>query len=139
MIKSYKHLRQLLTFEDRFDYLKLKGIVGRDTFGFDRYLNQNLYQSKEWLKVRNQVIIRDEGCDLGILDRQIFQGILIHHINPINKFDIETRNPCIFDLNNLICTSQNTHNAIHYGDKSLLITIPKERKKGDTCLWSIVY
>ena len=135
MLKTYSDLRRLQTFEERFAYLKLGGVVGQTTFGFERYLNQVLYRSQEWKLVRRDVIVRDDGCDLGIPDREIFGRLLIHHINPISIDDIEDSNPCVFDLNNLICTTHNTHNAIHYGDASLLATLPKERRKGDTCLW----
>jgi len=134
-IKTYKELSRLPTFEERFNYLKLGGSVGRATFGFDRYLNQSLYQSREWKKIRNDVIVRDGGCDLGIPSREIFIRTLIHHINPITVEDIEDANDCVFDINNLICTSYDTHNAIHFGDESLLIRLPKERRKGDTTLW----
>lgn len=135
MIKSYKDLRRLYTFEERFEYLKLGGVVGRETFGFARYVNQNFYRSPEWKRVRRDVIIRDGSCDLGITDREIFSHIIIHHINPITVEDIEYGSDSIFDLNNLICTTHNTHQAIHYGDERLLIRLPKERKRGDTYLW----
>lgn len=135
MIKTYRELRQLQTFEDRFNYLKLNGSVGKSTFGFDRYLNQLLYHSKEWKTIRNEIIIRDEGCDLGIPDRSIYTGLLIHHINPITIENIEHNDPCVFDPNNLICTCHSTHQAIHYGDESHLVRIPKPRVKGDTKLW----
>jgi len=135
MIKTYKELSRLPTFEERFNYLKLGGSVGRATFGFDRYLNQSLYQSREWKKIRNDVIVRDGGCDLGIPGREIFIRTLVHHINPIAVEDIEDANDCVFDMNNLICTSYDTHNAIHFGDESLLVRLPKERRKGDTTLW----
>ena len=134
-IKTYKELSRLPTFEERFNYLKLGGSVGRATFGFDRYLNQALYQSREWKKIRNDVIVRDGGCDLGIPGREIFIRTLVHHINPIAVDDIEDANDCVFDMNNLICTSYDTHNAIHFGDESLLVRLPKERWKGDTTLW----
>jgi len=135
IVRSYRELRRLQTFEERFEYLKLGGLVGQETFGFERYLNQVFYRSREWKKARNDAIIRDEGCDLGILDREIQGRIIVHHINPITIEDIELGRPCIFDLNNLICTSHNTSNAIHYGDASLLPRLPKERRKGDTLLW----
>ena len=135
MIKSFPELIRLRTFEERFEYLRLGGVVGRSTFGFERYLNQVLYHSREWKIVRRNVIIRDASCDLGISDRIIFNNLLIHHINPITIDDIENSNAIMFDMNNLICTSLNTHNAIHYGDASLLINLPKERSKGDTRLW----
>lgn len=136
MIKSYRDLRRLKTFEERYDYLRLGGVVGRSTFGFDRYLNQTLYRSPEWKRVRNAVIIRDNGCDLGIPDRAINEQILIHHINPISIEDIENRASCVLDPDNLITTTLVTHNAIHYGDASQLIRLPTERRKGDTTLWT---
>lgn len=133
--KNYSELIQLPTFEERFRYLKLQGTVGKETFGFDRYLNQALYCSEEWKRTRNRVIARDNGCDLGIEGREIFNRILIHHINPITKEDVIDRNPIIFDLNNLIATTHKTHLAIHYGDESLLITSPIIRTPNDTCPW----
>lgn len=137
-IKTYKELCQLKTFEERFEYLKLNGGVGQTTFGFERYLNQILYKSKPWKSIRREIIIRDKGCDLGILDRDIVTHLLVHHLNPITLEDIEFGRDRVFDPNNLICTSLNTHNAIHYGDASLLARLPVERRKGDTCPW-IVY
>lgn len=135
--KSYSELIQFPTFKERFDYLKLNGAVGVDTFGWNRYLNQALYRSKEWKDFRNHIILRDEGCDLGIPDHEIFQRrwIIIHHINPIMPEDIENRDPMIFDPDNVICTILNTHNAIHYGDSSLLVTDPIIRTPNDTCPW----
>ena len=136
MSKTYGMVVALSTFEDRFEYLKLGGMVGSATFGSHRYLNQVLYTSKEWANIRRKVIIRDNACDLAFPDRIITDKILIHHLNPITIEDIVNRNPCIFDLNNLICVSANTHNAIHYGDKNLLTTTTYvERKKFDTCPW----
>lgn len=135
MIKSYRELIRLPTFEERFAYLKMGGSVGRETFGFDRYLNQAFYNSREWKRTRRDIIVRDESCDLGIFDREIFGKIVIHHINPITIEDLENGDWCVFDPNNLICTSPNTHNAIHYGDESLLSLLPKERRRGDTKLW----
>lgn len=135
MIKSYSELITIPTFEERFEYLQLKGLIGKETFGFDRYLNQQLYRTKEWRSIRDKAIIRDNGCDLGVEGYDIVGRILIHHINPITIDDILKGNPIVFDLENLICTSHNTHNAIHYGDESLLITAPKERCKNDTCPW----
>lgn len=139
MIKSYKELRHLRTFEERFEYLKIGGVVGRETFGFERYLNQNFYQSPEWKHTRRGIILRDNGCDLGIRDREIFGRIIIHHINPISIDDIELGRDCIFDPDNLISCSHDTSNAIHYGDASLLIKPPQERRKGDTQLWKAAY
>lgn len=135
MIRCYSELIKLKTFEERFDYLKLKGIVGKDTFGFDRYINQELYKSMEWMSLRDKIIIRDNGCDLGIEDRIIYGKIIIHHINPLRKEDIINRSQYLLNPEYLICVSMNTHNAIHYGDKNLLITSPIERTKNDTCPW----
>lgn len=135
MMKRYSELSQLKTFEERFNYLKLGGCVGRDTFGFDRYLNQIFYQSTEWRRVRDQVIIRDNGCDLGILDRPIQGKILIHHLNPITAKDIEERNADIINPEFLIAVSHITHNAIHYGDENLLAKDPIVRMPNDTCPW----
>ena len=135
IVRSYRELIRLPTFEERFEYLKLGGVVGRETFGFDRYLNQILYKSKEWKLFRRDMIVRDSCCDLAMLDREIHGLVIVHHINPITIEDIENRNPCVFDPDNTVCSSHTTHNAIHYGDKSLLITLPKERRKGDTIPW----
>ena len=135
MNKSYRGLRRLSTFEERFEYLKMNGVVGKETFGFDRYLNQMLYQSREWKHIRREVILRDNGCDLGIFDREIHSQILVHHINPITLEDIEDGAYCIFDLDNLITTTFQTHNAIHYGDISLLPRLPEVRTKNDTIPW----
>ena len=134
-IKTYSELIALPTFEDRFEYLQLKGIVGQETFGFDRYLNQILYNSKEWKHLRNEIIVRDNGCDLALDGFEIHGRILIHHINPITIDDVIKRREMVFDPENLICVTHNTHNAIHYGDKSLLITGPIERRANDTCPW----
>ena len=137
MNRSYSKLRQLQTFEERFEYLKLGGTVGRSTFGFDRYLNQSFYNSREWKRVRNDIIVRDGACDLGISDRAIYGKIIVHHITPITIDDVEQGADCLFNPDNLICTSHNTSEAIHYGDASLLTRIPKERQKGDTTLWTV--
>ena len=134
-IKTYSELITLPTYEERFNYLKLEGVVGEMTFGFDRYLNHKLYTSQEWKTVRNQVIVRDNGCDLACEGYEIYGKILIHHINPITVEDVINRNPIIFDLENLISTTHNTHNAIHYGDENLLIKGPIERTKNDTIPW----
>lgn len=134
-IKTYSELITLPTFEERFEYLQLKGIVGQETFGFDRYLNQILYNSKEWKHLRNEIIVRDNGCDLALEGFEIHGRILIHHINPITIDDVIKRREIVFDPENLICVTHNTHNAIHYGDKSLLITGPIERRANDTCPW----
>jgi hypothetical protein len=137
MQKNYKELILFPTFEERFQYLKIGGPVGRATFGFERYLNQSLYQSREWRNIRDQVLVRDDGRDLGIADREIFSRATIHHINPITIEDVELGNDRVFDLNNLITTSHETHNAIHYGGKSIFSHLPKERRKGDMCPWLI--
>ena len=134
-IKCYSELITLPTFEERFNYLKLNGTVGKDTFGYDRYLNQILYKSQKWLSTRDIVIIRDNGCDLACEGYEIRGRILIHHINPITVEDILNENPIIFDPENLITTIHNTHNAIHYGDESLIIKGPIERTKNDTIPW----
>lgn len=134
--RTYSDLSKLKSFEERFDYLKLDGAVGEETFGFDRYLNQALYSSKEWKHIKNQVIIRDEGCDLGISGNKINRKAIIHHMNPITREQIENRDPEIFNPEYLITVSHSTHNAIHYGDKDLLARqAPVERKQGDTVPW----
>lgn len=136
MIKRYSELINLPTFEERFEYLQMKGSIGIDTFGFDRYLNQNFYHDAAWLKARDKVIIRDNACDLGIEDRDIGGTIIVHHLNPITKEDIFNREDWIFDPEYLICTSHRTHLAIHYGDSSLLEkSSPVERKPNDTSPW----
>lgn len=134
-IKTYSELIKLPTFMERFEYLKLDGVVGRETFGFDRYLNQLFYKDPEWLEVRDWVIIRDNGCDLAIPDREIKTIILVHHMNPITKEDILRRSKFLLDPEYLICTVKRTHDAIHYGDEGLLIPEPVERTKNDTCPW----
>lgn len=134
-IKCYSELVALPTFEERFRYLQLRGAVGRDTFGFDRYLNQIFYRSQRWKKVRDFVIIRDNGCDLGIEGREIYGRILIHHMNPITLRDIEEESEYLLNPEYLISTVHNTHNAIHYGDESLLTLQPIERSVNDTCPW----
>lgn len=134
-IRSYRELRRLLTFEERFNYLKLKGNVGESTFGFDRYLNQVLYTSREWKRTRYIIIKRDQACDLGITGYEIEFQILIHHMNPITIEDIESGNQDIFDPEFLICTTYNTHRAIHFGDESLLPKPPIVRRPNDTTLW----
>lgn len=135
IIKSYSELMKIPTFEERYKYLRLGGQVGEETFGFDRYLNQSFYKSKEWLHIRDIVIVRDNGCDLGIDGLDIYGRILIHHMNPISKIDILERSRLLLDPEYLICVSYNTHNAIHYGDESLLTTGPIVRKINDTCPW----
>ena len=135
MTKSYLEMIQLPTFEERYEYLKLGGVIGEETFGYDRYLNQVLYRSSEWKCFRRDIILRDNGCDLACDGYDIIGKILIHHINPITIDDIMNRSSCLFDPNNVISTSLNTHNAIHYGDAELLMTGPIERTKNDTCPW----
>ena len=135
IIKKYSKLIQLPTFEDRYRYLKLDGNVGQETFGNDRYLNQILYHSPEWKQCRKMIILRDRGQDLGCEGFEIFGKILIHHLNPITVEDILNRNPSVFDPENLICVSHDTHNAIHYGDVNLMTGNPIERSRYDTCPW----
>lgn len=135
--RTYKELSRLKTLDERFEYLKLVGQVGVDTFGFDRYLNQTFYRSDIWRKVRNEVIIRDNGCELGVPGYEIQGKILIHHMNAITEEDIIERNPDIFNPEYLICCSHRTHNAIHFGDKNLLPKDYIERRRGDTCPWKV--
>lgn len=134
-IRTYSELIALPTFEERFEYLKLSGQVGKDTFGHDRYLNQVFYSSYEWRRLRDEIIIRDNGCDLGIPDRIIHGKIYIHHLNPLGKDDILSRSEYLRNPEFLICTSFETHNAIHYGDVNLLPRDPIERTQYDTCPW----
>ena len=134
-IRTYSELIKIPTFKDRFEYLQLDGKVGEETFGFDRYLNQIFYKSPEWKAVRDFVIIRDQGCDLAMEGHEIFGRIMVHHMNPIRIEDIVNRSKYLLDPEYLICTIKNTHDAIHYGDGSLLITGPIERTKNDTCPW----
>ena len=134
-IRCYSELERLGTFEERFDYLELKGVVGESTFGFDRWVNQRFYRSREWHLVRSFVIVRDAGCDLGIFGYEIHTGLMVHHMNPISPDDIKHGNEDICNPEYLILVSLNTHNAIHYGDKSLLPRGPVERESGDTNLW----
>ena len=135
MIRTYTELKSLKLFQTRYDYLRLGGLVGDATFGYDRWINQMLYTSKRWRSIRDQIIIRDGGCDLGIEGREIHDKIFIHHMNPITVEDIIEERPHVFDPEYLICTSPSTHNAIHFGDESLLLQLPIERKPGDTTLW----
>lgn len=134
-LRTYTELKQLKTFEERYEYLKLDGQVGIDTFGFDRYLNQAFYRSPEWKSVRNQVIVRDNGCDLGIEGREIHTKILVHHMNPITKEDVLNRSDLLLNPEYLITTVKRTHDAIHYGDSETLIKDPIERIANDTCPW----
>lgn len=135
MIRRYSELISYDNFLDRYNYLKLKGQVGLDTFGLDRYLNQTLYRSYKWRKTRDEVLIRDNGCDLGIDGYDISGKIIVHHMNPLTLEQIEDDDPVIYDPEFLICVSHITHNAIHYGDESLLPKLPVERVPYDTCPW----
>lgn len=134
-IRTYSELIQIPTFEERFEYLKLMGQVGNETFGFDRYLNQQFYRSKEWKDLRNHIFVRDNGCDLGVEGRDIYGRFLIHHMNPISIEDITDSTDYLLNPEFLITVTSNTHNAIHYGDRSLLTTEPIVRSKNDTCPW----
>ena len=136
MIRRYRDLRRLVSFEERYRYLRLTGRVGESIFGFDRHFNQAFYQSnKRWQTARQKVILRDDGCDLGIADRIIGKGLTVHHMNPVTLDDILEDRDWIYDPEYLICVSDRTHKAIHYGDESLLILPPMERVPGDTKLW----
>jgi len=135
MSRSYSQLRRLYTFEDRYEYLKLKGAVGESTFGFDRYINQQFYTSTQWKQVRVHVIARDLGMDLGIEGYEIFDKVIIHHMNPMTAESIEEGRVDILDPEFLITTTHKTHNAIHYGNASLLAQPLVERRAGDTRLW----
>ena len=134
-IKTYSELILIPTFEERFKYLQLNGAVGVETFGFDRVFNQRFYSSIEWKRLRDAIIVRDNGCDLGILDRPIHGKIFIHHMNPILLEDIQTSSEFLLNPEYLICTSFDTHNAIHYGNEGLLVKAPIERTPYDTCPW----
>lgn len=135
-MRRYQELKHMHTFEERFNYLKLNGQVCKDTFGFDRYLNQQFYKSKEWKQIRDFVIVRDNACDLGIEDHEIKGKIYIHHLNPISIYDITNSTNNLLDPENLICVSYETHNAIHYGDGSYLDRYKvEERTTNDTCPW----
>lgn len=133
--RRYSQLIQLDTFEDRYEYLKLGGGVGNDTFGFDRWMNQAFYRSSEWKRVRDVVIVRDSGCDLGVVGREISSELLVHHLEPITPKDIVDSEPWIVDPEFLITTSRRTHNAIHYGSFDTTPSLPIERRPGDTKLW----
>lgn len=135
MNRSYHDLIRLPTFEERFRYLSLGGEVGVATFGFDRYLNQQFYRSREWRNLRHEIIVRDMGCDLGYDGYEIHESIYIHHLNPMTVADVESSDPRILDPDNLICVTHRTHNAIHYGDERLLPRKLVERRPGDTKLW----
>ena len=134
--RSYSELKKLKSFKERFEYLKIGGVVGSETFGGHRYLNQMFYKTKEWKYARNAVIMRDQGCDLGLSDRVIFgETPIIHHMNPITQKDILDRNPDIWNPEYLICVSSNTHKAIHFGDQNLLQEEYVSRRPNDTCPW----
>lgn len=133
--KRYRELKKLKTFHERYAYLKLSARVGATVFGFDRWLNQVFYSTQRWKSTRDEVIVRDWGCDLGIEGYDIYDRILVHHMTPLTPEDIELDKPIIYDPEFLICTSFNTHNAIHYGDERLLPRAPIERIRNDTCLW----
>jgi hypothetical protein len=134
-MKTYNELIKLKTFDERFDYLKLNGLVGEETFGYSRYLNQILYRSPEWRHLRREIVARDNGCDLAMPGYEIIGKLIVHHIEPITLKDIEERNPKIYDMNNLVSVSFMTHQALHYGDKNILYHDPVERFPGDTKLW----
>lgn len=135
MLRTYSELSRLKTFQERYDYLRLAAIVADETFGFDRYLNQVLYHSNRWKQTRHSVIIRDNGCDLACPERDNISPIVVHHMNPITLQDVLDANPDIFNPEYLICVSDATHKAIHYGDSAKLETGFVERHAGDTCLW----
>lgn len=135
MIRTYSELIKLKTFKERYEYLRLNGVVGEDTFGFDRYINQTFYRSQEWKSIRDYVIIRDNGCDLAMDGYDIFGKVLIHHMNPISIEDIMNDSDLVLDPEFLITTTHNTHNAIHYGDSNLLVVEPIVRMPNDTCPW----
>ena len=134
-IRTYSELILLPTFEERFKYLQLNGRVGDDTFGFDRYINQNFYRSAEWKRIRDLVIMRDNGCDLALEGYEIYGKILIHHMNPITVKDVELSTKYLMNPEYLICVTHNTHNAIHYGDEKIINNGPVVRTKNDTCPW----
>lgn len=134
-MRTYSELIKLATLAERFDYLKLGGVIGEDTFGFERYLNQNFYRSAVWKKIRNQVIIRDNGCEMGLEDYPISGRIIIHHMNPVDSDDIIHQRDILLNPEFLICVGNQTHNAIHYGSIDLLPQDPIERKPNDTCPW----
>ena len=134
-IKTYSELLALKTFEERFRYLQFNAVIGEDTFGFERYLNQRFYHTTEWRRIRNSIIARDMGRDLAMEGYEIYEPIIIHHLNPLTKNDIYERTEYLTNPEFLICTTHRTHNAIHYGDDNLLVKAPVERTKNDTCPW----
>ena len=133
--RSYSELVKLQTFSERYNYLRLVGQVGSTTFGFDRYLNQSFYTSRDWRQVRHAVIARDAGCDLGLEGYEIFDRVYVHHMNPLTKKQVLAADENMFDLEYLISCTHSTHNAIHYGDPNSLVRLPPERRPGDTTLW----
>lgn len=133
--RSYSELKRLPTFKERYEYLRIGGLVGESTFGFERFLNQALYTSQRWRLLRNQIIVRDNGCDLGVEGYDIYDKIIIHHMNPLTREQMEEPDDSMFDPEYLICVSHNTHNAIHYGDASLLRQEYVPRRPNDTCPW----
>ncbi len=135
MNRTYSELKSLKTFKERFDYLKLSSKIGIESFGFNRYLNQTFYTSPEWKRFRRQIIIRDGACDLAMPDRELDKWIVIHHLNPITVEDVIERRPCLFDPENVVCTCDKTHKAIHYGDDSSLLITSIVRTPNDTCPW----
>lgn len=135
VLRKYSELKRLKTFEERYEYLRIGGLIGESTFGFERYLNQQLYTSQRWRLLRNEIIIRDNGCDLGIEGRDIYDKIIIHHMNPLTRDQMKEPDESMFDPDFLICVSQTTHNAIHYGDRSLLKKDYVPRRPNDTCPW----
>lgn len=137
ILRKYSELKRLKTFEERYEYLRIGGLVGEATFGFERFLNQQLYTSQRWRLLRNEIIIRDNGCDLGIEGRDIFDKIIIHHMNPLTREQMQNLDDSMFDPEYLICVSHNTHNAIHYGDASLLRKEYVPRRPNDTCPWKM--
>lgn len=134
-VRSYSEMKQFDVYEDRFEYLKLRASVGESTFGFDRWINQQFYRSTQWKRIRNVVIARDMGMDMGVAGYEIFDKVIVHHMNPMRPEDIEDGDPGILNPEYLICVAHNTHNAIHFGDKSLLAQPIVERQPGDTKLW----
>lgn len=135
IIRTYQELIKFKTFKERYRYLKLGGKVGEEIFGFDRYLNQKFYRSAEWKRIRDYVILRDNACDLGIEDREIDNRIIIHHINPLTKYDVINQTEFLLNPDYMICTTKRTHDAIHYGDEDILFGEFIERSKNDTCPW----
>ena len=135
IIRTYQELIKFKTFKERYRYLKLDGKVGEETFGFDRYLNQKFYRSAEWKRIRDYVILRDNACDLGIEDREIDNRIIIHHMNPLTKYDVINQTEFLLNPDYMICTTKRTHDAIHYGDEDILFGEFIERSKNDTCPW----